>query len=326
VGDDLLEGRHVVIASGAQPIPLKITGADAFTTSDQFLELEKMPPRIVFVGGGYISFEFAHVAARAGAQVTILHRGERPLGRFDPDLVDLLVRRTRNLGVDIQVQTEVEAIERSVNGLVVHASTGGRAEKFETDLVVHGAGRIPEIEDLNLATAGVVFDQKGVKVNEYLQSCSNPAVYAAGDAAADGPPFTSVAGYEGEIVAANLLKGNHRTTNHQAVPSVVFTMPPLAAVGLSKQHAHEQGLRFQIRHDITSSWYSSRRVGEESSGFKIMVEEGTGRILGAHLLAPHAEEVINLFALAIRFGIRAADLKEFMFAYPTHGSDIWYML
>jgi glutathione reductase (NADPH) len=198
---------------------------------------------------------------------------------------------------------------------------------FQADLVVHGAGRVPEIEDLDLAAAGVQYDKRGVAVNEFLQSVSNPAVYAVGDAAASGgPPLTPVAGYEGATVATNLLEGNHRTPNYMAIPSVVFTVPPLAAVGLSEQDARAQGLRFRTNHQKTSGWYSSRRVGEACAGFKVLVEEASGRIIGAHLLGPHAEDVINLFALAIRSGLTATDLTETMFAYPTHASDIEYMV
>lgn len=194
-------------------------------------------------------------------------------------------------------------------------------------MVVHAAGRVPEIDDLNLNTAGVEWDGRGVKVNEFLQSVSNPAVYAAGDAAASGGlPLTPVAGYEGMIVAANLLKGNHQKPNYLGIPTVVFTIPPLASVGLSEREAREQGLKFRVKKEMTSGWYSSRRVGETYSGFKVLVEEGTDRILGAHLLGGQAEEVINLFAVAMRSGMRATDLKDMLFAYPTHGSNLPYML
>jgi glutathione reductase (NADPH) len=132
------------------------------------------------------------------------------------------------------VKTEVMGIERS--GKVLKVSTLGDEKNvgFETDLVVHAAGRVPEIEDLDLGAADVKHDRKGIVVNEFLQSVSNPAVYAAGDAAAGGPPLTPVAGYEGEVVAENLLKGNQRPVNYAGVPSVVFTIPPLASVGLSE--------------------------------------------------------------------------------------------
>ncbi len=327
VGDETLDGRYVVIAAGQKPADLKIPGEEHLTTSDQFLELNELPRRILFIGGGYIAFEFAHVAVRAGSKVTIVHRGPRPLPRFDPDLVDQLVTRTRELGIRVEVETRAEGIEKTTNGLAVHATTGGTRVTFEADMVVHGAGRVAEIDDLGLDAAEVKWDKNGVAVNEYLQSVSNPAMYAAGDAAASGgPPLTPVAGYEGRIVASNLLKGNHLKPDYSGVPSVVFTTPPLASVGLHERAAREQGLRFRVKHENTSGWYSSRRVAETCSGFKVLVEEGSDRILGAHLLGPEAGETINLLAFAIRSGLRAPDLKHMIFAYPTHASDIPYML
>ncbi len=327
VGDDILEARFVVVAAGAKPASLKIPGENYVTTSDQLLELDALPRRIVFIGGGYISMEFAHVAARAGAGATILHRGAHVLDRFDSDLADRLAERTRELGVDVQLEMQVEQLELVNGTLKVHASGGGQAREFEADLVVHGAGRVPEIDDMELDKAGVDWSPRGVKVNQYLQSPSNPAVYAAGDAAAsDGPPLTPVAGYEGGLVAANLLEGNHQTPNYLGIPSVVFTVPPLAAVGLDEQAARDQGLKFRISQADTSGWYSSRRVGEKYSGYKVLVEESTDLILGAHLLGPHAEEHINLFALAIHTGLKAAALKETVFVYPTVSSNTEYMI
>jgi glutathione reductase (NADPH) len=267
------------------------------------------------------------VTARAGSEVAIVHRGARPLPGFDPYLVDALVERTRELGVDVQLGTEAEAIEKGSGHLIVRASTSGQKRTFEADMVVHAAGRVPEIDDLNLNAAGVEWGERGVKVNDFLQSVSNPAVYAAGDAAASGgPPLTPVASYEGMIVAANLSKGNHQKPNYLGIPTVVFAIPPLASVGLGEREAREQGLKFKLKKEMTSSWYSSRRVGETYSGFKVLVEEGTDRILGAHLLGSQAEEVINLFAVAMRSRMPATDLKHMLFAYPTHGSNLAYML
>jgi glutathione reductase (NADPH) len=327
VGEEVLEGRYVVIATGQKPADLKIPGEEHLTTSDQFLELDELPKRILFIGGGYIAFEFGHVAARAGSEVAIVHRGARPLARFDPYLVDALVERTRELGVDIQLGSEAEGIEKGFGHLIVRTSSSGQKHTLEAEMVVHAGGRVPEIDDLNLDAAGVEWVERGVKVNDFLQSVSNPAVYAAGDAAASGgPPLTPVAAYEGMIVAANLLKGNHQRPNYLGIPSVVFTIPPLASVGLGEREAREQGLKFKLKKEMTSSWYSSRRVGEAYSGFKVLVEEGTDRILGAHLLGSQAEEVINLFAVAMRSRMPATDLKHMLFAYPTHGSNLPYLL
>ncbi len=327
VGDDTLVGHHAVIATGARHASLGIPGEEYLTTSTQFLELDNLPPRVVFVGGGYIAFEFAHIAARAGASVQILHRGARPLNKFDPDLVSQLVQATRDLGVEVHLHTAVTAIERRGDYVLVHAQTGVQEHTIEADLVVHAAGRVPEIDDLDLDVAGITRQQAGISVNAYLQSVTNPAVYAAGDSVASGGfPLTPVAGMQGDIVARNLLEGNQHTPNYTGIPSVVFTTPPLARVGLDEEAAHAQGLRFRTHHEDTSGWYSSRRVALPHTGFKVLVEEDTERLLGAHLLGLHAEEVINLFALAIRAGLSATDLKQMVYAYPTSASDVSYMV
>jgi glutathione reductase (NADPH) len=326
--NDELTARYVVIATGAEPRQLGIPGEELLTTSEQFLNLEALPQRIVFVGGGYISFEFASLAAHAGAEVCIVHRRARPLQRFDPDLVGQLVEVMREVGVDLRLETAAEGIERRDGSLAVQARSGTYTSEIRADLVVHGAGRVPEIGDLMLDQAGVDFDRRrGIRVNAYLQSVSNPSVYAAGDAADSSTlHLTPIADLEGSVVAQNLLHGNTQTPNYAGIPTVVYTVPPLARVGLLESEAREQGLRFQARYEDTSAWYSSRRVGLTHTGSKAILEDGTGLILGAHLLGHNADEVINLFGLAMRAGLPASALKETPFAYPTSSSDVSYMV
>lgn len=326
VGSERLTGRRMLIAAGAIPAPLGLPGAERLATSDDFLGLDRLPRRIVFVGGGYISFEFAHVAARAGAEVTVVHRGARPLEGFDPDLVALLVRRSRELGIRVELDTEVLGVEETPGGLVVRARQAGVERGFDADLAVHGAGRVPEIDDLDLGAAGVARERHGVTVNEYLQSVSNPAVYAGGDAAALGPKLTPKADHDAAVLAVNLLEGNRRTVDYEGIASAVFTIPPLASVGLLESAARTAGLSFRTRWQDTSGWFNTIRVGETASGSKVLIEEGTGRILGAHLLGPNAGEVINLFALAIRHRLPADALEQVLFAYPTSGWDVRFML
>jgi glutathione reductase (NADPH) len=329
VDANLLYARNFVIATGAAPIILGVQGEEHLTTSEQFLDLEELPERVTFIGGGYISFEFAHVAARAGARPTIVHRGKSPLHQFDPDLVAQLVRRSEELGIDVKLESPAEAIEKTGGGYRVSFSHGDGQGKVDTDLVVHGAGRVPEIAGLGLGR-GRIEHHAGIRVNEFLQSISNPRVYAAGDAVDSGGfPLTPVAGYQGRVVAANLLQGNHQKVRYHAVPSVVFTLPPLASVGESEASARTKGISFATHHEDTSNWFSSRHIGETCSGFKVLIEEGTERIVGAHLLGPRADELINVFALSIRLGLTAKALKEAVsesFAFPTCGSDIAYML
>ena len=260
--------------SGIYIIDLEKTVDYLNAACDYLRDVATKGGRILFVGGGYISFEFAHVAARAGAQVQILHRGARCLAGFDPDLVNQSLQGTQDIGVDVRLSTPVGAIERRGDHLIVHASKENTKQTFEADLVVHGAGRVPEIEDLDLEKAGIDYGEKGVSVNEYLQSVSNPAIYAAGDAAASGGlPLTPVASLEGRVAGANLLERNRLIPDYGAVPTVVFTVPPLASVGLQEAGARQKDLKFKINHADTSDWYSSRRVGAKYSGFKVLVEE-----------------------------------------------------
>lgn len=321
-----IEGRHFVLAAGAEAVKLGLPGEQHIVTNEEFLALERLPRRLLLVGGGYIAAEFSHIAARAGAKVTILQRGERMLTHFDPDLVDFLMDKFRAIGIDVRTETTVEAVEKTDNGFTVRASAQGKSVQFEADLVVHAAGRKPDLEALNLDAANVALKDGTLDLNDHLQSVSNPAVYAAGDTAQKGPPLTPVSGHDAEVVAENLLKGNRRKPDYRGVPSAAFTVPPIAAVGLTEAQARKQGLQFRTNYQRVPGWYTAVRVAEPVYGFKTLVEERTGRILGAHLVGPHVDQVINLFAFAIRKGLTAEDLKSAIFAYPTGASDISSML
>ena len=135
-----------------------------------------------------------------------------------------------------------------------------------------------------------------------------------------------MASHDAKVVAANVLKGNVERPNYVGVPSIAFTIPPLARVGLLEQEARRENLRFRVQHEKTSEWYTARRVSEDCAGFKVLVEDGTDRLLGAHLIGPHADEVINIFGLAIRTGLTVEQVKAAIFGYPTAASDIHYML
>jgi glutathione reductase (NADPH) len=322
-----LEGRHIVLAAGAEPVALGIPGQEYAITHEDFLSLESLPRRVVFIGGGYIAAEFSNIAALSGARVTVLQRDERMLTGFDPDLVGWLMDSFRSMGITVATGVKVAAIERAEAGFTVRYSSQSGAASVAAELVVHAAGRKPALQALALEAGGVAVDERGrLRLNEWLQSVSNPAVYAAGDAAQRGPPLTPVAGRDAEIVAANVLHGNTRKAAYQAVPTVAFTIPPIAAVGLGEAAARAAGGGVQINCRRASDWYTARRLAEPVYGFKVIIEEASRRILGAHLVGPSAEETINLFALAIRESLTTEALREALFAYPTAASDIAYML
>ncbi len=329
IGEQELSAKYYHIATGARPGNLGIPGEELVTTSTDFLERESTPKRIVFIGGGFIAFEFAHISQRAGAaEVTILQRGKHALVNFDPDLVDMQVKRTRELGINVHCEAVVKGIAKVDNGYIVEYETKQGIETVACDHVVHAAGRVPNIDNLNLAALGVETSRHGIKVNEYLRSTSNPKVYAVGDCADTGAPnLTQVSANEARIAAKNLLAGKDvRAIKYPPIPSVVFTLPPVARVGMLESEASEQGLKFTVKFKKTAGWYSSMRVGETFSGYKILVEEGTGKILGAHLLGPGAEEQINILTLAMAQGMTANQLKGVIFAYPSYASDLGSMV
>ena len=327
VGNEMLQGRHFVIASGAKPIKLNVPGEELLTTSDQFLDLEQLPSQIVFIGGGFISFEFAHVAARAGAQTVIIEQADHVLRGFDPDLVATLLKAMQELGIQVHLGTTLKSLEKRGDGLVAIADKGGTKVEFAGAMVVHGSGRAPDLDALNLEIAQVERTKKGVKVNEYQQSVSNPAVYAAGDSSDNGvPQLTPVAARTGDCAAHNLVNGNTRKADFTGLSYAVYAIPTLASTGLTEEQAREQGMRFKVNTSDMSSWYSSRRVAEKYAAYKVLYDEETHVPIGAHFLGQYADELANIFALAIVAKVPARTLRDTLFCYPTAASDITYMV
>ncbi|MCK5500806.1 MAG: NAD(P)/FAD-dependent oxidoreductase, partial [Tritonibacter mobilis] len=209
---ETLTAKHFHIATGARPMTLNIPGEEHLTTSTEFLELPERPNRIAFVGGGFIAMEFAHIVKRAGArEVTVLEMMDRPLGPFDPDLVAMLVEATEELGVDLRTKAKVAKIEKQGDEFTVTVETPDGTETITCDLVVHGTGRVPNIDRLNLEAAGVEYSRRGIKVSDAMRT-TNPAIFAAGDCAASGPKLTPVSAFEGRVAGKNLLAGEDERT------------------------------------------------------------------------------------------------------------------
>ena len=257
--------------------------------------------------------------------MTIVHRSARPLPRFDGTLVERLVAATQAAGIQVVTDMPVVAIEKVGEKRRVIAGKD-RQEAFEANRVFHGAGRAPDIAALALEKGNVRFTDRGVTVNRFMQSVSNPAVYAIGDAADTPLQLAPAADMEALVAARNIAGGNRVAMDYRAVPSVVFTLPPLASVGMTEAEAEKKGIRFTINAGDASGWPSSLRIGQAHAFYKVLIDPESRMILGAHLLGHNASEMINIFAMAMKFNLKADDLKSVLWAYPTHISDIKYMV
>jgi glutathione reductase (NADPH) len=317
-----LTAKDIVIATGSRSRPLDIPGAGLMITSDEVLSETSLPAAVTFIGGGVIAMEFSHVYARAGAKVTILELAPKLLGRMDGDAVAVIAAETERLGVTIKTGVKVMGVERAGDRLRVSYEHDGRAQVVHSDRVVNGAGRIANVEGLDLAAAGIAHDGIRVQVDEYLRSVTNPSVWVAGDAVAHTAQLSPIATYEGQIVGHNIVHGPSRTPDYRVLPSAVYTVPALASVGLTSAEAAAQGLDVVETVNDMTGWFSAKSYGERVAWAKVLVDRGSDRILGAHMVGHHGEDLIQLFALAMAHGITASALRESPSAYPTFASDL----
>ncbi len=330
VGDRSLTAAFIIVATGAVPTSLPIDGFERAIDSSAFLDLDALPPRILFIGGGFISFEFAHFAARLGpvdGRRTILEAQERPLSAFDAEMVDLLTDASGDAGIDLHCGIEITGIEKSGDAWVVTTRDHGR---FEADLVVNGAGRTADVEDLDLQRADITAGRQGIAVDDHMQT-DNPRVFAVGDCAAT-TQLARVADAEAQIaadtIAARLGRGQaDAVMDYTVVPAVLFTCPQYGMVGKTEQALKHDGVVYRKSFAKQLSWPTYRRLGLRSAGYKILCD-ADGRLLGAHILSDSATGLIGMFTLAMnnRIPVDRLHRQSVMTPYPSRESDILYML
>ncbi|SFQ05203.1 glutathione reductase (NADPH) [Mesorhizobium sp. NFR06] len=321
-----IEARNIVIATGSKPRPLPIPGAEHLTNSDDVLNDPELPRAVVFVGGGVIAFELGHVYARAGVDVTILEALPQLLGAFDADAVARIRGESERLGIGIRTLAWVKRIDKAGERLRVTFVADGVECAVDADRVVNCAGRVANVEGLDLG-AGVIVHREGrIEIDDHLRSRSNPDIYVCGDAVWNSPQLSPVATYEGGIVGRNIVDGPKHRPNYAHIPASLYTIPALASVGLTEAKAREQGLRVKAHVNDMQDWLSARTYTETVAWSKIIVEETTDQIVGAHIVGHAGEELIHIFALAMKHGITAPQLAEMVYCFPTFSADIRNMM
>jgi glutathione reductase (NADPH) len=246
----------------------------------------------------------------------------RLLTNMDADAVAQLHSETERIGVAIHTGVEVQQIDRAGDRLRVIYREGGSERTVESDRVINGAGRIADLDGLDLLAGQVASDGGGIALDRHLRSTSNSAVYACGDAVGASPQLSPIATYEGRIVGRNIVEGPKHTPDYASIPACVFTVPALASVGLTRAAAEEQGIEVRIEVNDMRNWLSGRTYAETTAWAKVLVDKQTDRIIGAHILGHAGEELIHIFALAMKHGITAGDVKDLVYGFPTFSADI----
>jgi len=326
VDDRVIEARHIVIATGSKPRPLPMPGADHLITSDDVLNEREQPRAVVFVGGGVIALELGHVYARAGTKVTILEVLPQLLPAVDADAVAQIRAASERIGIEAKTGVAVKRIDSRNGRLRVIYEHDGAERAVEADRVVNGAGRIADIDALDLEAGHVRHRGGRIETDDYLRSPSNPAVHVCGDVLATSPQLSPIATYEGRIVGRNIVDGPVAKPDYGSIPSCVYTVPAVASVGLTETKAKELGRKVKVHCNDMADWLSSRTYNEPLAWAKVIVDETSDRILGAHIVGHAGEELIHLFAFAMKFGITASEIRETVYAFPTYSADIKSML
>jgi glutathione reductase (NADPH) len=325
-GGRRIEADHIVIATGSKPRALPIPGAEHMITSDEVLSERELPRDVVFVGGGVIALEFSHVYVRAGAKVTILEVLPRLLPGMDDDAVAQVHAESERIGINIRTDVKVTRIEPHQRRLRVSFEHGGAEHALDADRVVNGAGRVANVDPLNLDAGHVRHRNGRIETDDYLRSASNPAVHVCGDVLWTSPQLSPIATYEGRIVGRNIVEGPKHKPDYASIPSCVYTVPALASVGLTEAKAREVGHKVKVHTNDMADWLSARTYNEKVAWAKVIVDDTTDRIVGAHMVGHAGEELIHIFAFAMRFGITANQIRDTVYAFPTFSADLKSMM
>ncbi len=326
-----VEGKTIsadkfVIATGYVPRTLKLEGSDLLKTSDDILNLKKIPKSAIFIGSGYVGMEFCYMLSTLGCDVTMIEVGDSPLTQFDSFLVEKLTKVLEKNGVKFMFNTTPISIEKLKKNLKLTYEKGGKTKTIKARKIFNTAGRVPAVEKLDLENAGIKADESGVLVNDFMQSISNEKVYACGDVSSKSLPLTPLSGLQGYIAGHNIINGNSKEFENPLVPSVVFTKPQLASVGYSEEEAKSRYKNVIVYKGDASDWYSSKKENADAYAYKIIVNERTQKIVGANLLSSQANETINILTLAMNEGLTIRDLKKQIFTYPSYTNDLKSML
>jgi glutathione reductase (NADPH) len=317
VGSRMLTAQHILVATGGWPVIPDVPGAEHAITSNEAFHLERLPQRVIIVGGGYIAVEFCAIFNGLGSNVTLVHRGGQLLRGFDHDLGRVLAEEMKHKGITLALDSTIERLTRQGDSITVHLATGAM---LQADLVMYATGRAPNTRGIGLEQVGVTLADNGaIKVDEYFRS-SVPSVLALGDAI-DRMQLTPVAIAEGMALAGTLFGNAPRKMDYDAVPTAVFSHPCIATVGLSEHQARERCGPVDTYVTHFRSLKATLSGSAERVFMKLVVERSTDRVLGVHMAGEDAAEIVQGFAVALKCGATKAQFNATVGIHPTSAEE-----
>lgn len=315
VGDTIYSAERFLIGVGSESVLPPIEGIQHAITSKEILFMEQLPESMVVIGGGIIGMEFAHVFASTGTKVTVLHRGDRVLAMEDRDSSEVIQEISTKMGIDIYLHSDVKKIVQKEGKKVVHASAGDSSLQVEVEVVLVATGRKPNIDQLDLSTAGVEYTKRGIQVNDFFQTTSE-RIYAAGDAIG-GYMFTPIAAHQAKIAVRNALKGNQVRPNYSLMTRAIFTQPPIGSVGLTEQQARDKGMDIIVGKASYAHSGTAILSGETEGHLKVIVDKQSREIVGAHFVGANSDELIHMVTVAMKGKLTVDDFMDIIAVHPT---------
>lgn len=317
-----ISAKHILIATGAWPAIPAIPGSEYGITSNEVFHLEKLPKRAVIAGAGYIANEFAGIFHELGVEVTLVTRGDKMLRSYDQEIVDKLVGISRAKGIDIRFDFKCPAVRKQADGTLLVES--GDGNNVETDLLLFAIGRVPKTKDLGLEAAGVALDADGAVIVDAHNATNVPGIHAVGDVT-NRVQLTPVAIREGHAFADSVFGNNPRTIDYSAIPTAVFSNPPIAGVGLTEEEARATLSDVKVYKSDFRAMKNVLAGRNERALYKMIVDGVTDRVVGLHLIGPDSAEILQAAAIAVKAGLTKQDFDDTVALHPSMAEELVLM-
>jgi len=311
-----------IISTGSEPLSLPGIDFDEkkILSSTGALNISKLPKKMVVVGGGYIGLEMGSVWSRLGTEVHVIEYLDHITPGLDKEVSNEFMKILKKQNIKFELNTKVEKIAKSDQGVVIETSSKDSKNKIEADVVLISVGRKPYTDKLNLEKIGVNLDKKGkIIVNKNFET-NVENVYAIGDVI-DGPMLAHKAEEEG-IAVAELIAGQSGHVNYDIIPGVIYTSPEVAYVGKNEEELNEEKINFKVGKFPFMANSRAKAINEPEGFVKILAESATDRVLGVHIIGPHAGEMIAEMSVAMEFGASSEDIARTCHAHPTFSEAI----